>query len=448
LKSASRRSVRQIRNSITFRVAFVFGLLFSIGIIAFGGLIYAITARELTARSDQILHQEARMLVSIPAAELPRTIRAEVAQNIHGLNYFALLSGSGQRLEGNIDPIPGLKLDAATDIAANQKRGPTRAMSVATGHGETILLGRDISEIEYLLRRMIAIMAASSIAVIPTVLLVGGILSLGPLRRVQDLQTASRQIASGRFDVRIATTGRNDELDQIATTINAMVEDIERVISQVKNVTDTIAHDLRTPLTRVRNRLDDARVAGSVLKSGDSIDDLIGDLNIVLDRFAALLKIAELEASERRAGFGPVHVATLLKTVHELYAPVAEEAEIRFEVRADPEIQLHGDGSLLLEAIGNLVDNAIKFSSGVVLISVDREDAGYAISVRDDGPGIPEHEREAVLQRFYRSSHGAEKPGHGLGLSIVTAILHIHRFKLGLHDTHPGLLAKITIPDA
>jgi len=446
LRGASGDNVRRIGTSITFRLAVMLGGLFAIGLIVFGGLIYAMTSRELTARSDQILRQEAHLLLAEPAERLPDAIREEIARNMHGLNYFALVAADGELLQGNIPTFPGLKPGQAVDVDEAAGHGPMRLTAVTAATGETILLGRDTSEIHYLLHRLLVGMLLACLSVIVAGLLVGSFLSHGLLRRVHDLQMVSRRIALGHFEMRIATTGRGDEVDQIAASINAMVEDIERILSQVKTVTDSIAHDLRTPLTRVRNRLEDARAAGTELRSEDSIDDLIGDLSIVLDRFAALLRIAELEATERRAGFGTVHVADLLGTVCELYGPLAEDDGILLELHADNTLELQGDGNLLLEAISNLVDNAIKFARRRVWVDARVIAGCVTITVKDDGPGISEEECEAVLQRFYRAGGEAQRPGFGLGLSIVSAILHMHHFTLDLRPGRPGLIATITVP--
>jgi signal transduction histidine kinase len=436
----------RIGTSIAFRLAVMLGGLFAIGLIAFGGLVYVMTSRELTARSDQILQQEARFLLAQPAERLPLAIRGEIERNIHGLLYFALIAPDGEVVEGNIPAFARLKPGQAVDVESGGRHGPMRLTAVVASTGETILLGRDTSEIHDLLRRLLLGMLLSCLSIITAGLLISGFLSHGLLARVHDLQMVSRRIALGHFEMRIATTGRGDEVDQIATSINAMVEDIERILSQVKTVTDTIAHDLRTPLTRVRNRLEEARAAGTMLRGEGSIDDLIGDLGVVLDRFAALLRIAELEATERRAGFGTVRVADLLGTVCELYAPLAEDDGFLLDLHADTTLELQGDGSLLLEAISNLVDNAIKFARSRVWIDARMVAGCLTITVKDDGPGISEEECEAVLRRFYRAGGGAQRPGFGLGLNIVSAILHMHHFTLDLRPGRPGLVTTITVP--
>ena len=239
--------------------------------------------------------------------------------------------------------------------------------------------------------------------------------------------------------------GRHDELDLFADTVNAMVEDVARTIAQVKGVTDAIAHDLRTPLTRVRAGLhriaqDDALPPGQ----RERLVAAVGDLDTVLERFAALLRISELEAGQRRAGFAPVDLGAIAARVGELYEPLAEDGGIALVMDCAP-LSVHGDEKLLFEAVSNLVDNAIKFGreGGRVSVVTGDEGEGWLLDVRDDGPGIAADEREAVLRRFHRGSNAAAAPGSGLGLSVVSAILGLHGLRLELLDAAPGLTARI-----
>lgn len=432
-----------IRRSTTFRLAFLFGILFTLGTVALVGVIYAMTAHELTIRSDQILRFEASRLQAVHESDLPQQIREEVSHNEHGLNFFALIASDGRYLDGNLK-VGGLLDDHPADVDVPALGRPLRILKVSTSYGYQILLGRDISEIRHLLQRLKLIIFLSCLSITPSVLLVGAALSVRPFRRVAHFRHASRLIASGKFDVRMPVSQRNDELDQMANMANVMVDDIERVVAQVKSVTDAIAHDLRTPLTRVRTRLDQAR-AGLDPSSDRAafIEDLTGDLDLVLERFGALLRIAELEASEQRAGFGMVNVSQLLETLSELYLPVAEDAGIALSVWTQPGLYIHGDKNLLLEAAGNLLDNAIKFASSTVRLSSFVSGTTITIAVSDDGPGISPEERKAVLQRFYRGSKSPGRAGVGLGLSVTTAILHLHKYRLQLSDGTQGLEARV-----
>jgi len=212
-------------------------------------------------------------------------------------------------------------------------------------------------------------------------------------------------------------------------------------------VTDAIAHDLRTPLTRVRATLNAVgHDPGDAVQVAEGIRRATADLDLVLERFAALLRISELEAGRRRAGFRNLDLGALIAQVSELYEPLAEDRDITLSVDARP-LQIEGDEKLLFEALSNLLDNAIKFGrpGGQVRLALLNDARGPAIEVRDDGPGIPPDERDAVLRRFHRGADAAGIPGSGLGLSVVAAILHLHGFRLRLSDAGSGLCVRIEI---
>ncbi len=436
-------SLRDVRSTTTFRLATMLGVLFCIGTIALGALIYGLTTRELTARSDQILRHEAARLLRVPADRLATEIPVEVERNARGLDRFSLLAPNGRLLTGNIPPPTGLTIDLPVDVEPREGLGPMRVLAVRASNGEVILLARDINEIRYLERHILIVITISCLAIIPGVLLIGTVLSFQPLRRVQDLQTIARKVAAGEFSLRMPDTGKSDELDRIALTVNTMIEDVSRIVDQVKNVTDAIAHDLRTPLTRVRSRLEALRGANEARDT--AVDALIADLDIVLERFGALLRISEIEAREQRSGFQNISLAPLVRDIVDLYQPLAEEAGKTLDTAHVEDIEVFADRNLLFEALNNLVDNAIKYARREVRIAVWRDGSIAAIKIQDDGPGIPADERYAVLRRFYRRADAGGLQGSGLGLSVVAAILHLHRFNLELSDAGPGLVAKIVM---
>jgi len=225
--------------------------------------------------------------------------------------------------------------------------------------------------------------------------------------------------------------------------VNYMLGEVERLMGEVKTSSETIAHDLRTPLTRARAQLHRLEQAASV--TPDEIGRVTAELDEVLERFIAILRISELETRARSAGFAPLDLDRTLRQVAELYQPLAEDAGLRLDVASTPGLTVEADGKLLFEAISNLVDNAIKFtpSGGGVRLQLDGLAGGPRITVQDNGPGVPQEERSAVLQRFYRSERDRLTPGSGLGLSIVAAIVRLHRFRLALEDAGPGLRVVI-----
>jgi len=436
-----------VRRTSVFRLTAILGSLFLIGIIVLLGLIYGLTARELTRRTDFVLHQQERLWRSVAPAELPGRIAEQVGHGGEALGYVGLLSPEGRRIVGNIGDIAPDASDRPIEIEAGANHGPIRLLAIRLAHGETLVVGRDISQIRDLRQRLLIILLASGLVTVACMTAAAIALSLEPQRRVRDLQRSAREIAAGRLDTRMPIAGRHDELDQFAQTVNLMVEDVARLMEQVKGVTDAIAHDLRTPLTRVRAQLHHARhlpvgaadLAG-LLASAES------DLDLALNRFAALLRISEIEAGARRAAFAPTDVARLLEEIIALYGPLAEEGGVALIADIDAHSDILADRHLLFEAIGNLVDNAIKFSRTTVRISASRRDAAVIVEISDDGPGIAAGERDAALRRFHRGARAAGYPGTGLGLSIAAAILTLHGFSLELGDAAPGLIARVHIP--
>ncbi|USI71993.1 sensor histidine kinase [Sphingomonas morindae] len=435
---------RDVRATTPFRLTLLLGALFLAGLWATLGFSYGLTAHELTLRSDRILHARARILLAVPAAALPRRIDAEIARATPGFSYFALQSRDGTLIAGNIRLISPQPPGRPFNLEARPgDHGPVRVLAVRAATGETIILGRDITQIRDLRRRLLFILVVSGLCGTLVILSAAIALSLPTLRRVRDLARASRLIAAGAFDQRMPIAGRHDELDQFAATVNHMVEEVGRVVAQVKTATDAIAHDLRTPLTRVRAALHRARAAAAPPGQGALLDPAIADLDHVIARFAALLRLSELEAAGRRSGLRPIDLAPLLAQLAELYAPLAEDRGVVLHSRVAPVPPIEADPALLFEAIANLVDNASKFARGAVTLRTRACAAMVLIEVIDDGPGIPPDEREAVLRRFHRARGAAGVEGSGLGLAVVGAIVHIHGFTLELADAAPGLVARI-----
>jgi signal transduction histidine kinase len=438
---------REVRATTPFRLTMMLGVVFLACLWATLAISYFFTAYELTARSDQILHTRAKSLLAAPPAVLPDRIRAEIANTTPGLSYFVLLGQDGERVVGNIALSLPPSIDTPYGVAARPGlHGPLRVLAVRTAAGETILMARDISPVQDLRIRLLQILLVSGLAGTAMVVIAATLLSIAPLRRVRDLERASRTIAAGGLTHRMPVAGRNDELDQFAATVNLMLDEVAHVVAQVKSATDAIAHDLRTPLTRVRATLHRMHQETQLPESARWVTErAIEDLDAVVDRFAALLRIAELEASGRRAGMGTVAPAALLTEIAELYDPLAEERGVTFtvDIRDVPDIM--ADAELLLEAVGNVLDNAIKFARAGVTLRLNEAEGVPQIEVTDDGPGIPPDEREAVLRRFHRASGAAGVEGTGLGLAVVSAILHLHGFALTFDDARPGLIARIRL---
>jgi signal transduction histidine kinase len=445
---SERLRFRNIRRTSAFRLTLLLGTAATIGILALLALIYALSARELDQRSDRILRAEAGRLAAVPPAALQTQIEQATSRNDIGLNYFGLLSSDGRPLAGNLGSSSGYSIGHILEIPAEPGRhGPVRLLGIRIKSGEIVLIGRDITPLVDLRQWITEVILLSGLIVVPLTLIAALLLSLAPLRRVQRLQNMAVTIAAGDLDGRMPILGRGDELDLFASTVNYMVDEVGRIVAQVKSVTDAIAHDLRTPLTRVRSQLYRASQQPDIDPAvAARLDASIADLDAVIACFAALLRISELEAGNRRSHFRSVMLDQVAAAVMDLYEPLAEENGIRLLLEAEPGTAVFGDENLLFEALSNLVDNAIKYGGpkGQVTITVRRNESTATLEVSDNGPGIALDRHKAVLRRFDRGAASSDVPGSGLGLSIVSAIVQLHHFSLELRDASPGLIVTVT----
>jgi signal transduction histidine kinase len=251
------------------------------------------------------------------------------------------------------------------------------------------------------------------------------------------------------LDQRIPLRGSHDEWDRVAENLNQMLDRIETLMGEVKQVSDNVAHDLRTPLTRMRGRLEKAYHAS---RNGEAdaalIGDTIADLDAVLGMFASITRISEIETRARRSAFRTLNLAEIAGEVVELYDAAAEQVATRLSLGGDREVAIIGDRDLLFDAIANLVDNAIKHGckGGQVTVTCSSTDGGATIAIADDGPGIPADQRDHVFKRFYRLEQSRYTPGNGLGLSLVAAVARLHGAEIALHDNAPGLTVQLSFP--
>jgi signal transduction histidine kinase len=247
----------------------------------------------------------------------------------------------------------------------------------------------------------------------------------------------------------VPTAGTGDEFDQLAENLNSMLDRIETLMAGIRQVSDNIAHDLRSPLTRLRSRLEIARMGElDPARARALIEETIAEADTLLSTFNALLRIAEIEAGRSRAGFGEVDLSEVVRDAVELYEPLAQERKQALAMQVDAGLTITGDRHLLSQAVANLIDNAIKYTPEDREIAVTLSDTprGAALRVADQGTGIPAEFRDKVLQRFFRLEASRSTPGSGLGLSLVAAVAHLHDAALELGDNNPGLIVTITFP--
>ncbi|QRN55986.1 HAMP domain-containing histidine kinase [Dyella caseinilytica] len=424
------------------------------------GYIYWETLHYLETRTDMQLKQQVTYLRGLDQEHMLVALNDYVILERTNYNAWGLFDANKKWQYGDVLQFPaGLKIDSDSVRMPTEQviSGPfapaTSKLSVIAAHlpGGQILVLAHTTRIAARVGNIIshAVWWGVSFTLVPG--LIGGlILNRGPRRRIRQIESATHPIMRGDLRQRLPVSNRGDELDRLAAIVNDMLDQIERLMGEVKGVCDNIAHDLRTPLTRLRSQL--YRVQQELNEQdphASLIERCASDVDEVLARFRALLRISELEDRRRREGFVDVDLGETLERVYELYAPLAEDQQLQFELESEPGLIVQADPDLLFEAVGNLVGNAIKFTpvGGRVGLMVQRIAPDLAhIEVADSGPGIPEEQRHAVWQRFYRGEGNRDASGHGLGLSIVAAIAKLHDFELSIDGHGPGTRMGMNCP--
>ncbi|MBF0324942.1 sensor histidine kinase [Magnetospirillum moscoviense] len=387
---------------------------------------------------------------------MAEVIGSRASQDLERRAVYLLSSPDGTRLAGNLFGWPTESVAEGgwmrfpierfgegrfgTDILA-------RLYILPDGH--KLLVGRSLHEAR---RVKSAINRALGWGLALTILLgiVGGYLtSRHMLQRVDSMSRTARRIVGGDMASRMKLSGARDEFDQLAASFNDMMDEIERLVDNIRTVTDNIAHDLRTPLNRLRSRIDVALLAepdAAALRR--TLEETLAEADNLLATFNALLAISNAESGQRLHSFEPLDPARLAEDVVELYEPLAEDKGISLSCHADIGLQLDGDRHLLFQALANLVDNAVKYTpaQGRVAVTVAGLDQAIEIAVTDSGPGIPKEACGRVLDRFVRLDQTRSTPGNGLGLSLVRAVAHLHGAALNLDDNGPGLKVRMTFP--
>lgn len=440
---------RELWRTTPFRLTLMNGAVFALAVVALMGLIYLQTAGYMARQIDGIVVSEAKDLTLAGAERLPERVTQAVAADTRHIEYYGLFSADGVWISGNVRRLPaGLPIDGAPrEVHAAGLQPGARALAQRMPWGEVLYVGHDALVLTGLRKIIVNALALSGGLILVLGLAAAAALSLRPLQRIDTLRAASRAALKGELGVRLPVSRRRDEIDMLAGVANAMMDETERLLWEVKSVGDNVAHDLRTPLNRLRALL--YRVHQETQLQGAErgmIDQALAETDEMLTRFRALQRIGEIERRDRQAFFEPVRLQSVLEHVIELHEPLAEDRGVVLatDITADaPEVS--ADPTLLFEAVSNLVDNALKFTprGGRVTVRLAVREEGPRIEVADNGPGVPEAEREAVLQRFYRAARSRTDPGLGLGLSIVTAIARMHHFTLVLDDARPGLLVAL-----
>jgi signal transduction histidine kinase len=445
-------SLPDFTRTTTFRWTLVVAGAFGLCTLVLFGFVYWETAEYMLSENDIQLSEELRVF----AANTPEQRLAEIDDRLRKdprrIKIAGLFGVDGRRLAGNVESLPpGLTPDVPTNASvvrigdSGRETQQVRLAARPLPNGEVLVIGRNIDEIAELAEIVRRALTLSLLPALGLAVAIGMVLSLRAHNRLSEVNRRIQRIVAGDLHERLPTRGDDDPFDQLAVSVNRMLAEIEVLIHEIAGVGDDIAHDLRTPLTRVRVRLERGRQRAATLDELQAVaDQAITGLDQSLAIITALLRIAEIEHNRRLEGFSQVQLAPLVREVGDLYDPIAEDKRVTLRVDAADDATVRGDRDLLFEAVANLVDNAVKFTpeGGRVELALVSRQGETVIRVRDTGPGISEIEREAVTKRFYRSDKSRRTEGLGLGLSLVAAIVRLHGFRFAI-AAGPGCTAEI-----
>jgi signal transduction histidine kinase len=433
----------ELLRSTAFRWALgiaLWSVLFAMALFAF---VYWQTAAFLREELAETIRLEIRAAVNDPAAAATR-IETWIAMDPHATHYGALFGADGARRLGNLSALPAgmprdgdaYRVGATVAIGGQTLHDEIWAGALALPNGDVAVIGHDADEVD---RVRQTTLRALGLGLAPTLALAmaGGLFLAGRARRrLAATEAALAQVTRGDLRHRLPVGLRGDEFDRLAGNVNRMLDKIEHLMGEVRSVGDAVAHDLRTPLTRLRTRLERSRdEARTVAELYEAIDQGLAWIDQTLTMVTAVLRVGEMEDERRRAAFGPLDLRELATEAVDLFEPLAEERGLRLSASGGS-AWIEGDRDLCVEALSNLLDNAIKFTpdGGEVRVLV----AGGLLAVEDTGPGIPPADRLQVFRRFYRAETARQTPGHGLGLGLVAAIAKLHGASVAVTEAPGG----------
>jgi signal transduction histidine kinase len=447
----------RILRTTSFRLTAFYTAVFAASVAIILGILYWATEGYAERQFDSSLATIVTDLTEDyphdPPAEIAADIDQSLKQDPHGPGFYLFQDRDGRRLGGNlpaVEPVAGpmdLTFAGKGEGGSDQR---LRGMGRILPDGAFILVAADRAPIDDLRELWLRGLGWGLLA---TALLgVGGglLVSAGVLRRIDAINRICLKIMDGDLTQRLPGRNSGDEFDRLTDIVNAMLDRIEALMEGLRQVSTDIAHDLRTPLSRLRQRLE-----GALLKSRSaadyeqSVEHAIAEADRLLEIFNALLRIAQLEAGSRRHGFARCDLAALTGDIVDVFQATAEEEGRTIASRIDAPMEVTGDADLLAQLVANLIENALRHTPRGARIDVQlsrRPDRRIELVVADDGPGIPEEQRERVFRRFYRLEQSRHTPGNGLGLSLVAATAQMHRATISLTDNHPGLRVTLLMP--
>jgi signal transduction histidine kinase len=441
----------------TFRLALVYAVIFGISsLLLFGFLYWRISVYGLEQLRSAIDLEMSVLIEEGRRSGIDR-LREEV-DRLGGSaesrsNYYLLQDPRGRSVAGNLPgmtPRSGLFEFTIAPPATSATRPGRGGLSLFRGSilpdGSFLAIGRPLSELDDLNRLVLRALLAA--VLVTAVLALAGGLMLGRsvLHRIDTIAQTSARIVDGQMDVRVPVLGTGDELDRLASNLNLMLDRIQQLMEGVRQVSNDIAHDLRTPLARLRQRLERLSLGGAGTAGREELEAALAEIDGILATFSALLRIAQIESGSRRSGFRMVDLSEVFGRLAEAYAPVAEDRGQQFSAQIEPGVTHTGDRELLTQMVANLVENAIRHApegAAVTMRLRSGEGGRPEAVVADNGPGIPKAETGNVFRRFYRLERNRTTAGNGLGLPLVAAVAELHGIRLELEDSRPGLIVTL-----
>ncbi|MGE5506683.1 MAG: sensor histidine kinase [Actinomycetota bacterium] len=449
-------------STTTFRLALSYLGIFTVSAMALLALVSWTTSMFIEWQVQETVEAEVTGLSEVYRDRgmigLAEVVGERARQEPERRTVYLLMASDGRRVAGNLMSWPAEVGDLLgwvrfpiDRVGTGPKGAEVMGHAYDLANGYRLLVGRSLHDAK---RVKSAINRALGWGLALTILLgvIGGYFtSRHLLQRVDSMSRTARRIVGGDMSQRMVLSGTDDEFDQLAESFNEMMDEIERLLEGIRTVTDNIAHDLRTPLNRLRSRID-------LVLMGDhdaetmrrTLEETVAEADNLLATFNALLTISHAESAARLDRFEPVDPARLAADVTELYEPLAEEKSVRLDCHVDGGHAITGDRHLLFQAFANMVDNAVKYTpeGGAVSVTVAGTAEGIEVVVADSGPGVPAEARERVLHRFVRLDATRTTPGNGLGLALVSAVARLHGARLALEDNRPGLKVRLVFPAA
>jgi len=449
-----------LAHTSAFRLTLLYTGVFSMSVLVLLGFIYWSTVSVIERQTAETIEAEIRGLAEQyrqqGVSRLVQVIGERSGDKGDRNNVYLLTDSSLKRLAGNVRNWPAGATASGQWVSLGLQRRENdriipheiQARTFTLPGGHRLLVGRDMYEKTQFRNTVVETLAWSLAATVVLGLIGGLFVSRRMLRRVDQVSYTAQGIMQGDLSRRMQKSGSDDEFDRLAESLNAMLDQIERLMTGMRWATESIAHDLRSPLTRLRTRIELAlRDAPSENQDRAALADALGQTDSALALFDSLLKIATAEAGVAPTELVRLDLAGLARDAAELYEPVAEDKGIAFDIRIPCEAEVRGQSQLLAQAVANLLDNAVKNtpSGGRISVSIERGDQCVVLTVTDTGPGIPAADRERVLERFVRLEPSRRGPGTGLGLSLVAAVAKLHGATLRLEDNEPGLKVSLRL---